>query len=278
MQSFTDRSLDELIAKALVEVEDDDRGLERAWPAIEELWRRGTREVFHRACALVESATPALRGLGCAVLARLGSPERPYREESVPVVLNLAQVETDPRVLVWAVYALDGLEDVRARQVLLHLRGHGDPKVRLGVALALPDCIERNDDGELDDREALSAMLELTRDADDDVRNWATFAVGQHFVEDTAEVRQALVERLEDPHDETREEAICGLARRRDEHALEPLSALMGAKEVRATFIEAAKEMADPRLIEALERQLVMVQERLAKVNEALQRCRISGR
>jgi HEAT repeat protein len=40
---------------------------------------------------------------------------------------------------------------------------------------------------------------------------------------DTPQIRAALREPLDDPDEETREEAVCGLAKRRDEVAFEPL-------------------------------------------------------
>ena len=39
---------------------------------------------------------------------------------------------------------------------------------------------------------------------------------------DTPQIRAALREPLDDPDQETREEAVCGLAKRRDEVAFEP--------------------------------------------------------
>jgi hypothetical protein len=62
------------------------------------------------------------------------------------------------------------------------------------------------------------------------VRDWATFALGTLASQDTVELRDALVARLDDPDPETRLEAVHGLALRGDVRAVEPaLELLEGA-------------------------------------------------
>jgi HEAT repeat protein len=62
---------------------------------------------------------------------------------------------------------------------------------------------------------AIEALLELSRDSDVDVRNWATFALGSQIDVDTPQIREALRNRLSDSDEDTRSEALCGLARRK---------------------------------------------------------------
>jgi hypothetical protein len=60
-------------------------------------------------------------------------------------------------------------------------------------------------------------LLTLMRDEDADTRNWATFAIGTlREDEDTPEIRDALFAAIDDPHEDTRFEALAGLAIRRD--------------------------------------------------------------
>ncbi len=68
--------------------------------------------------------------------------------------------------------------------------------------------------------EAVAALRELSADEDEDVRNWATFGIGRMHEGDDPATREALIARVEDPHDETRGEAIWGLAFRHDERVL----------------------------------------------------------
>ena len=57
-------------------------------------------------------------------------------------------------------------------------------------------------------------------DDDPDVRDWATFGLGTQVATDSAEVRDALADRLADADEDVRREALVGLARRRDRRAV----------------------------------------------------------
>lgn len=137
---------------------------------------------------------------------------------------------------------------------LLQLANDADSDVRLYVAIGLSRYCGMHADGP-----ALAALLALTQDADDDVRDWATFGIGTQLAIDTPQVRQALVERLQDPHADTRSEAIVGLAARADERCLAPLIEVLESGNVAANDIEAAAMLADPRLLPALLRVLDMM-------------------
>ena len=70
------------------------------------------------------------------------------------------------------------------------------------------------------DEQAIEHLMVLMADEDEDVRDWATFAVGTRSDVDTPEIRDALNERLNDPFWDAKLEGIMGLAKRRDMRAL----------------------------------------------------------
>jgi len=74
---------------------------------------------------------------------------------------------------------------------------------------------------------------------------------------DTPGVRDALAERLDDPDDVTRDEAMVGLARRRDRRVIPALRAALASDSVSDLQIEAAALVGDPELYP----QLVALQE-----------------
>jgi len=99
---------------------------------------------------------------------------------------------------------------------------------------------------------AITALIELTNDADDEVRDWATFGIGTQVEADTPEIRDALYARTSDVDGDTRGEALVGLARRKDARVLEPLIRELAPDSVGRLALEAVEAIGDPRLYPAL--------------------------
>lgn len=195
------RTVSELF-KAALSSEDE----ELRWDAVAALHWRGSREIFDRAAELCQSKQATERTLGADILGQLGIPQRTFPDESFDTLLGLL-ADPHTEVLFSAIVALQFVDPARAVAHILRFRDHPTDNVRYAVAFAL---------GGVDDEAAINALLVLARDRDADVRNWATFGLGQQCDADTPEIREALAARLEDQDPDVRYEAICGLARRRD--------------------------------------------------------------
>jgi hypothetical protein len=110
------------------------------------------------------------------------------------------------------------------------------------------------------DRVALETLIELSRDADTEPRDWATFelAVSLALLEkpdaSDPDVLAALMARLDDPQCEIRNQAAYGLALRHDPRAFEVIDRqLRDPREAWDWILDAAEELADPRLLSALD-------------------------
>jgi HEAT repeat protein len=175
------------------------------WTAVSALQWLGSREVLDEALKLTTSDDPRVRARAADILGQLGVPERTFPEECLRATINLLSNDTDPRVLEAAAVALGHLpKEPRGTSALVKLVAHDDPEVRFGVAFAL---------GGRTDPEAVAALIRLTDDEENEVRYWATFGLGRIGESDTPEIREAFQQRLDDVDEDTRIEAICGLAR-----------------------------------------------------------------
>lgn len=232
------RSIDELISVALTGDEDDDH----AWGAIRELQERGDDAVFESAKRLTQSSSEKERGLGVNVLAQWGTPKRSeeQRVKCADVVLELLRTEEAPRVLHAIGFALGHLRDSRAVDALIPFANHRDPEVRLGVTF-----------GVLWAPAAIGCLIGLSADVDDDVRNWATFGLGQMGADSPA-LRDALVARLNDANAEIRGEALLGLAQRKDARVIEPLRRELAGPLEWMFAVEAAGALGDRALLPLL--------------------------
>jgi HEAT repeat protein len=229
---------------------------EKAWEAVGALQLRGTQEVFDAARDLCASDDAARRALGADILGELGTPDMPFREESVGILLGLLAAEQDPSVLHSIAVALGQLHDPRGIGPLLKLTGHPDAAVREGVASGLGGVLQ-GVKGHRDDS-AIHALIELSSDENVDVRDYATTALASETLADVRmlEINDALLARTGDDDEEVRGEALLGLGLRKDRRVVEPLlrelSGRMRDEYVRGLLFEAALEIADPALCPTL--------------------------
>jgi HEAT repeat protein len=233
------RSTAELISISLRGEPDDARALD----ALHLLHWRGTRDVLEAAAHLLRSPLPHERGRGADILGQLGIPERTFPDECVRLLLDLLRRETEPAVLESGATALGYFRDPRAVPALVKLKAHPHVAVRFGVVQGLAGQ---------EAPEAIAALIELSGDPDENVRNWATFELGTQLEADTPELREALLRRVSDPNEEIRGEALVGLARRKEPRVGEPLVAALSAPNVLVLAVEAAELLEDPRLLPVL--------------------------
>ncbi len=93
------------------------------------------------------------------------------------------------------------------------------------------------------------ALMTLMEDSDEQIRDWATFGLCSLTEIDGDEVREALLGRLDDAFPDAREEAILGLARRRDRRVFPVVERELRDDEVGRMQVEAAAYLADVRLL-----------------------------
>lgn len=255
------RSTGELFRVALAESNPDAR-----WRAVQALHWRGGRDVFERAAALCQGARPIERMTGADVLAELGLPDHDCPDEATAILSALLERERDAGVLASALTALGHLGGPPDLGAIARLAAHTDPAVRHSLAYAL---------GFREEPLAIEMLIALTRDDEANVRDWATFGLGQGDADSPA-IREALAERLDDDDDDVRAEAIAGLARRRDERALEPLIEAIRGRETGPQVFEACETMADRRLVPELLYLRILHADRpevLAAIDQAIAQC-----
>lgn len=243
------RTTSELVHLALTEPDED-----AAWEPVTVLHHRATREVLEAAEQLCASSVAQERELGANILGQLGIPERAFHDKCFKVLSRMLLTEEDPCALNAITVAFGHLDDPRCIDHVLPLRLHPDSDVRFGVVLALSAYHTRKC------ADATTALIELSNDADDEVRDWATFGLSaltapedEDFAFfDTPEIREALWAEVSDPYPDARAEALVGLAYRKDPRIVEPLLELLNAERVGTMIVEAAMEIGDPRLLPAL--------------------------
>lgn len=219
------------------------------WDIVWILRSRGSYEVLMAATQLCESKNPFSRELGVDILGQLGVPERSYPDECGIVLLKLLETEEDINVLIAIGFALGHLKDSRGVVPLAKFKNHSCAEVRYGVVFGLLGQ---------EDELAINTLIELSRDENEDVRNWATFGLGEMIETDTQAIRDALFQRLvnekgqTDTEAEIRQEALLGLANRKDYRVIKPLREELSSGFVGRLAVEAAKKIENSSLYPVL--------------------------
>jgi len=211
-----DRGLEEVLEQAKAEWADP---ADEWRPHVCALTARANRETLEAMIELGRDRDPEARELAAFVLGQLGTWQvAPFPDEQAAALAAMAETEADDDVLVAIVYAFGHLGAPHGHDWILGLKGHAQAAVREAVAFAL---------GGRQAQDAISALIELSGDSEHGVRDWATFALGTLAEQDSPELREALAARLQDPDEDTRLEAVHGLAIRNDARAEEPARELI---------------------------------------------------
>lgn len=217
-----------------------------SWSAIAELHTRGSPQMLELARNLYTSSRWRRRALGLYIVSQLFRRERghlvEYATDACHALLFAGLRDPHPGVIAAAVsgfshrYHADALDD------LVRLAAHASHDVRCNVACSL---------GHYSSPAAIDALLQLMRDRDDEVRDYATWAIGDLHEADTAEIRAALWRNLDDANEGVLGEALCGLASRKDYGVLPHVLARL-TPDCRVYELKAAESLADPALLDAL--------------------------
>ena len=196
-----------LLAEAAAFADPEDEQRRRL---IGRLHRRSDAAAFLAAADAAKAADLELRLVAMEVLGQLGyASGRPYREQILPILIEELDQAVDPQLLQAAVTALAHLGDGRALTPVLRHATHRDDGVRRAVAFTLPSITDQQDPAP----EVVDALIALSEDADETVRDWSTFGLADLLETDSPEVRAALTARLADV-DAIAEQARTGLLRR----------------------------------------------------------------
>lgn len=232
------RTVEELISEALINTDKD-----VAWNVVCVLHWRGSHEVLRRAIELCKSQCSQERELGAHILGQLGVPERTFPEECTRILRSMLKSDEEVDVLQAALVGLYHQDDAEAISKVVTFSTHSVPEVRHAVVLALSGH---------EVPLAIQYLISLSKDLEANVRDWATFALGTQLELDTPAIRNALVERLDDPDEDTRGEALIGLARRKDKRVIDALKKELSSESIGTLTIESAQLIASKELYPSL--------------------------
>jgi HEAT repeat protein len=224
---------------------------------------------YHAALALARLGRPAIevalgllaspdvlsRDMACYVLGQVSDPhqERYVKlTDGIPALLHVLETDPDEAVRGSAACAVGHLDAEEATPLLCRLVIASTAEVRFQAAWALGSFGEGSWERTPHFKElAQGALLMLTHDVDDEIRDWAVFGLhqGDH---NTPQVLARFWEALEDMNLDVRGEAAAGLAKFGDRSLIPRLIGLLENDGLSPLYFEAAEVLGDPVLLPAV--------------------------
>ena len=206
------RRSEEIIAAALTASCEPDS--DEYWSDVRILQHRIDTPLIDKMRELIVHRDERHRVLAADVIAQGRAKEKKHSGVCVKLLLDALNRETSPQVPSAICNAVGHYKSADAIGPLAKLQSHSDENVRLAVVHGL-SC--------QDDSIAVASLISLSVDSNRDVRNWATFGLGSMTSVDSGALREALLERTNEPDDEISGEALVGLALRGDTRVAVPL-------------------------------------------------------
>lgn len=220
------------------------------WENIRTLRQRPSEELFLQSVELTKSDNTKIRKIGIDILAQLGSSPRPFLKETLKIYFELLEIETDPDVLMSLLYSIGHNNEELNKEQIEKICSFIDKEngwVKEGLVSALLG---------IDNSTVIETLTKLSSDKLSHIRNWATFGLGTQIERNNKIIREALWNRVNDKHQETKLEAIVGLAKRKDNRVNEIIKREIIDGEYGILLFEAILEIKDKEFLPLLKQNL----------------------
>lgn len=232
----------------------NNKSVKSRWDNIRVLRKRPSEELFFKCVELTKSKDPKIRSIGIDILAQLGVTSRPFLKQTLKLYFDLLTIESDPDVLMSLLYAIGHNNDKLNKTQIEKLCTFSISEsnwVKEGLVSAL---------GFVNNVNAIDVLIKLSNDRLSHIRNWATFYIGQ-VDRNSKKIKEALWARVNDNHQETKLEAIVGLAKRKDSRVNEIIKRELLDGEYGTLLFEAIIEIGDKQFLPILRQNLKAIKE-----------------
>lgn len=219
------------------------------WENIAVLRSRPTKDVFDKCVELLNSDKPKERIIGIDILAQLGTTPRVFLKETIELFFGLLDRESDSKALFSLLFAIghnnENLKQVQIER-LIALKDEQNSTVRQALVNSLLG---------VDNEKAVETLIFLSNDKVNSIRNWATFGIGSQIERNTKTIREALWKRVNDKDQDTKLEAIVGLATRKENQVKEVIKQELISGEFGNLLYESIIELGETDFLPTLRQQ-----------------------
>ena len=224
------------------------------WDNIQVLWRRPSETLFTKCVALSQSDEPKNRRIGIDILSQFGFAPRPFLRQSITLYFELLETEKDSNVLSSLLCAIGHNNDILSNpqiEKLCSFKCTNDELIKQGLVSAI---------GFISNKNAIDVLIKLSADKSNYIRDWATFYLAQGR-RNNEKIRTALWARIADKHQDTKFEAIVGLAKRKDRRVTDIIKRILLHGKYGTLLFEAIEELNDEQFLPLLQQNLESVKD-----------------
>ena len=219
------------------------------WETIRILRSRPSQDLFEKCVELINSNDQNKKIVGIKILTQLGIPPRPFLKETINIFFNLLKSEKNVDVLFSIFFGIShNNSDLNKEQIDLICSFENTENILIKKSLVAAL-------GFIEDEKTIDVLIKFSKDKANHIRNWATFYIGQSDF-DNENIREALWNRVNDKHQETRMEAITGLAKRKDDRIIEVIKQEIIKDDFGSLLFEAISETENKDFIPILQQEL----------------------
>lgn len=197
------------VDKKLMQSVFNDRRSKSYWNKVHELRKRGTKYIFLESSKKLNSKIISEKIAGIDILAQFGGIKRPYSKKVCGRFMAMVGAETNPKILNSLLVSIGHNNQhltYKQTKALDSFKNHKNSSVRFGLVYAIIGKSHKC---------AIDTLIYLTNDKKPGIRDWATFALGNQKDKKDKKIKAALLIKLKDKDNNTRNEAIHGLALRK---------------------------------------------------------------
>jgi hypothetical protein len=224
------------------------------WDNIQILWHRPSEILFTKCVELSQSDESKNRKIGIDILSQFGFPPRPFLNQSITLYFDMLETENDPNVIQSLLFAIGKNNDtlsIPQIEKLCSFKTTNEESIKQGLVSSI---------GFISNKNAIDVLIKLSADKCNSIRDWATFYLAQGR-RNNKKIRAALWARVADKHQDTKFEAILGLAIRKDKRVSDIIKRILLHGEYSTLLFEAIEELNDKQFLPLLQQNLESVKD-----------------
>lgn len=225
-------------------------GKKNYWEILCELRERPNQGLFQLCTEAILNGDEIQQIVGVEVLAQLGTPARPFIHETLQLYFRILETNPSGDLIASILNGLGHNNENLSPSQLQKICSFKDSKIA-GVRTALAFSLLS-----LENEIAVQTLIQLSGDESSDVRSWACHGLGTQLDADNENIRKALTDRIQDADEDTRLEAIKGLAIRKDESIRPKLLNELEQTAYNTLLLDAILEFKDKTLLGPLQLHL----------------------